>query len=372
MVDTRSTRFNAIAFYLPQFHQIPENDQWWGSGFTEWTNVRKAIPLFPGHAQPHIPTDLGYYDLTDAKARQEQSDLALAAGIEAFCYWHYWFGNGRRILEEPFQRVLEAGAPELPFCLCWANQSWTGVWHGAPNRLLIEQTYPGEEDYEAHFRVVLEAFRDPRYLRVDGKPVFVVYEPEELPDSTAFVALWRRLAIEAGLPGLHLIGMGNDPVSSALVPFDAALMNAPGDFLRRRELNGLQRVARRVAASKAGRIFPNALRAKMGAPRIFQYDEVVEDAFSDLPEGPRYYPCIIPGWDNTPRSGRRGLVIRGASAALFRAYLERAVERVSKNPPGRRLVFIKAWNEWAEGNYLEPDTFQGDTNLREVKRLLGA
>ena len=162
-----------IAFHLPQFHPIPENDEWWGKGFTEWTNTGKAKPLFPGHDQPKVPTDLGYYDLRLPEARKAQADLARKYGVEGFCYYHYWFG-GKRLLERPVNEIIASGEPDFPFCLCWANESWTGIWHGAPRRMLMEQTYPGEADHRAHFEYLLTAFRDKRYITVDGRPRFVI------------------------------------------------------------------------------------------------------------------------------------------------------------------------------------------------------
>lgn len=168
-----------IAYYLPQYHPIPENDAWWGDGFTEWTNVRRAKPLFKGHQQPVQPGKLGYYDLRDPAAREAQAELARGAGIEGFCYWHYWFG-GKQLLERPFNEVLASGKPDFPFCLAWANASWTGIWYGEPERILMEQTYPGVEDHIEHFNVLLPAFRDPRYLRVDSRPIFFVFQPANL------------------------------------------------------------------------------------------------------------------------------------------------------------------------------------------------
>ena len=191
-----------IAFYLPQFHPVPENDAWWGKGFTEWTNVARATPLFEGHYQPHVPADLGFYDLRLPEAREAQAALARQYGIEGFCYYHYWFGNGRRILERPFDEVLASGKPDLPFCLCWANQSWSGVWYGAPNRILLEQTYPGDDDARAHFALLLKALNDPRYIRVDGKPLLLIFDVARLPAPSHLTRLWRQCAEEAGLPGL--------------------------------------------------------------------------------------------------------------------------------------------------------------------------
>ena len=174
-----SSKARVIAFYLPQFHPIPENDEWWGKGFTEWTNTAKAKPLFPGHYQPHVPADLGFYDLRVPETRIAQAEMAKEYGIEGFCYYHYWFA-GKRLLERPFDEVLNSGMPDFPFCLCWANQTWTGIWHGSPDRVLIEQTYPGPEDEEVILIICCKAFHDQRYIKVDGKPMFLVYCPKRV------------------------------------------------------------------------------------------------------------------------------------------------------------------------------------------------
>ena len=186
-----SSKARVIAFYLPQFHPIPENDEWWGKGFTEWTNTAKAKPLFPGHYQPHVPADLGFYDLRVPEARFAQAEMAKEYGIEGFCYYHYYFA-GKRLLERPFDEVLNSGMPDFPFCLCWANQTWTGIWHGSPDRVLIEQTYPGPGDDERHFDYLCKAFHDQRYIKVDGKPMFLVYCPKELPEPEKTTEFWRR------------------------------------------------------------------------------------------------------------------------------------------------------------------------------------
>lgn len=195
---------------LRQFHPIPENDAWWSKGFTEWTNVAKAKPLFPGHYQPRIPADLGFYDLRVPEVREAQAELARSAGIEGFCYYHYWFA-GKRLLERPFNEVLESGKPDCPFCLCWANETWTGIWHGRLDRILAEQTYPGVEDDTRHFFYLPKAFRDPRYITIDGKPLFSVYNPRQLPEAKRTTNLWRKLAAESGLSAL-----GVDEVFAAI------------------------------------------------------------------------------------------------------------------------------------------------------------
>lgn len=350
----------AIAFYLPQFHPIPENDAWWGKGFTEWTNVAKAKPLYAGHHQPRAPGALGYYDLRDPEAREAQAALAREAGIEGFCYWHYWFGNGRRLLERPFHEVLTSGRPDFPFCLAWANQSWTGVWHGAPRRLLMEQLYPGPADEVAHFECVLPAFRDERYIRIDGKPVFLVYSPGELPDAAAFIAHWQHLATQAGLPGLHVIGMTHLADHPSLRHFDSFTNSGPGEFLYGLRRQGLLRRAHR------------RLRRALSGPLRFDFRCLVEQAFAEFPEDGRFIPCVLTGWDNTPRSGRRGVVFDGFTPELLRQYLQKARARTATLPPQRRIVFLKAWNEWAEGNYLEPDATYGRALLDAVMAELVA
>lgn len=348
-------RARVIAFYLPQFHPIPENDEWWGAGFTEWTNATRARPLFRGHAQPHLPADLGFYDLRLAETREAQAELARSHGVEGFCYYHYWFG-GRRILERPFEAVLRSGRPDFPFCLCWANHSWNSVWQGAGNRLLIEQVYPGREDHERHFRYLLDAFRDPRYLTVEGKPLFLLYRPDDVPNLPEAIELWRELAERAGLPGLHLVGvahysLGWDP--------------------RPRGLDGcaLQRLPPR------SRHIPwdlPLLKARMAlAPRrrltIHDYPRVSAQFLR--PERAEFldYPVAIPNWDNTPRAGLDGLVLRGATPDAFRAHFRAALGKVEHLPAEHRIVFVKAWNEWAEGNYLEPDLEFGRASLEVVR-----
>ena len=201
------TDIKILAFYLPQFHPTPENDLWWGKGFTEWTNVTKAKPLFRNHYQPKLPKDLGFYDLRVPETRLEQATMAKEYGISAFCYWHYWFGNGRRLLNKPFDEVLESGQPDFPFCLAWANSSWQGFDYGCNNErnLLIKQEYPGTLDYINHFNTVLPAFKDSRYFKIDGKPVFLIFQPTELPDCKKFIKLWQTLAIKNGLEGIFFI-----------------------------------------------------------------------------------------------------------------------------------------------------------------------
>lgn len=346
----RTSKYNAraLAFYLPQFHPVPENDQWWGRGFTEWTNVTKAKPLFTGHVQPQLPTELGFYDLRLPESREAQADLAREYGIEAFCYWHYWFG-GRRILERPFEEMVKLRKPNFGFCFGWANASWTGVWHGAPNRTLIEQTYPGIEDYRQHFYAMLPALRDERYFRVNGKPLVLVYAPHEMPNAMQFTNFWRELAKKEGVGDLHFVAhMHQDPT-----PFgcDTAVQNAPFAQLQSTQLN--------VAPSNGAEV-----------PQVWSYKSYVAEMRAK-PIAPREHPIVFPNWDNTPRSGSRGIVLHDASPDLLLEHMRDATRRAQQFAnPEERIVFIKAWNEWAEGNYLEPDITYGRGRLEAVRTAL--
>lgn len=340
------------AFYLPQFHETPENNSFWGAGFTEWTHVRRARPLFRGHQQPVVPGELGYYNLMDPEVRERQAGLARRYGITSFCYWHYWFA-GRRVLDRPFQSVRDTGQPDFPFLLGWANDSWTGVWYGAPHRMLIKQTYPGEADDRAHFASLIEAFRDPRYVRRGGRPVFLVFRPEQLPEPARFVDTWQALAREAGLPGLYLVAhLFRSPAyrTHDADGFDAGVYV---DFPFTRPIGTLARkVAMRISPAFGPARYPYA--ATIEAPK--HIPGVV-------------HPCAVPNWDNTPRTGRRGTVAVGASPAVFQRQLAEMLSREIQREPSadRRLVFVKSWNEWAEGNHLEPDDLHGRAWLESVR-----
>lgn len=355
------TLVRLIALYLPQFHPIPENNEWWGPGFTEWTNTAKARPLFSGHYQPHVPADMGFYDLRVPETREDQANLARAHGIEAFCYYHYWFGAGRRILERPFNEVLASGKPDFPFCLCWANETWTGIWHGAPNRVLIEQTYPGDADHRAHFETLLPAFADPRHITIDRKPVFCIYKPEKVPDPKRTLDLWRDMAKAAGLPGLHVLGMQAEakwnPEANG---YDGKICQPL--ILTRPWISKRQPVKwlKRQAAIHAGLpSFHSATRfvSEMEALRSIPYE---------------WHPCLIHAWDNTPRSGKNGVVLRDASPDQFAKLVNTAIELVSRKSSEHRLVFLKSWNEWAEGNHLEPDQRNGRRYLEALRDAAAA
>jgi lipopolysaccharide biosynthesis protein len=357
-------RARVIGLYLPQFHPIPENDRWWGPGFTEWTNVARARPLFPGHEQPRLPGELGFYDLRLPDTRAAQAELARAHGVEGFCYWHYWFA-GTRLLGRPFDEVLRSGEPDFPFCLGWANQTWSGIWHGAPDRVLIAQTYPGRADHEAHFRFLLRAFEDPRYITVAGAPLFLVFQPRELPDVRRVTDLWRELAVRVGLPGLHLVAVAQQEAAWDPTPlgFDAIAVS------NQTRIAGLPSAHYGAAVRKRARILGARLR---GRPLTYRYEDALRHFLVPEPAGVIRYPCVVPGWDNTPRSGVNGIVLSGATPELFARHVRAAAAQVAGHDAERRLVFVKSWNEWAEGNYLEPDQRWGRAFLEALRDTLAA
>jgi hypothetical protein len=377
-MSRNSQRPRVIAFYLPQFHPIPENDKWWGRGFTEWTNVTRAQPLFRGHRQPRLPADLGFYDLRVPEVREAQAQMAREAGVEGFCYWHYWFGNGRRIIERPFEEVRDSGKPDFPFCLAWANQSWTGIWHGSPHTTLLKQEYPGPADEKAHFQWAQKAFEDSRYLKVDQKPMFLIFAPHDLPSTETFITHWRELADKAGYPGLYFVAIANKYArdvdtyrDSILEPFDAVTPLVPQDYLETVAWETrLTDVARRFKELNLGHRLNEFKSPRWKRPTRIRYADVVEHAFHNMPAGERYLPCVLPGWDNTPRSRHLGVVYEGETPELFQAYLRKALDRVAGHAEERRIIFIKAWNEWAEGNYLEPDSLTGPAYLDAIRSVV--
>jgi lipopolysaccharide biosynthesis protein len=384
-------RARLIAFYLPQFHPTPENDQWWGKGFTEWTNVVRAKPLFPGHYQPHLPADLGFYDLRIPEIRAAQAELARKAGVEGFCYWHYWFA-GRRLLERPFNEVVASGEPDYPFCLAWANNTWSGHWHGAEKRTLIEQTYPGREDHERHFYALLPAFHDPRYIRVHNRPLFAIFRPKELPESESFIELWQNLARRNGLEGMHFVAHLFDHELDfpwRQTGYGGAVMTNELKLMRRR-LWDITRERLRIAKDQpdaAARISP-LLEAVAGTGRLVGHR--ILQRLLRWPGGVHYYedallffkstaalelgcyPSVVPGWDNTARAGRKGIVLHGSTPELFATHLRDILQSVADRPAEDRIVFVKSWNEWAEGNYLEPDQKYGHGYLDAVRTALQA
>ena len=356
-----------IAYYLPQFHPIPENDLWWGKGFTEWTNVGKAKPLFKGHDQPKLPADLGYYDLRIPEVREEQAKMAKYYGIEGFCYWHYWFGNGERLLDRVFKEVLESEKPDFGFCLAWANASWGGLPYGDKyERLLKQQTYPGIEDYTNHFYQVLPAFKDSRYLKIDNKPIFTIYSPDGLPNPKEFIDLWNSLARENGLEGVYFIAYHYFEYPYKEYGFNALTPPSPGHHFRRVKHSLIGRVIHKITGYRLNQLMYRTLKLR----NIFTHKQIVAASdYSDISQDIKFFPSCSPNWDHTPRSGYKGQVIVETSPDLFFRNLENCYKRIENYKDEEKIIFIKAWNEWAEGNYLEPDQKIGYGNLNQIKKF---
>lgn len=378
-----------IALYLPQFHPIPENDKWWGPGFTEWTNVAKAKPLFRGHVQPRIPADLGFYDLRLAETREQQAMLAREAGIEGFCYYHYWFGGGRQLLERPFNEVVASGKPDFPFCICWANHTWSNkTWNRKSamqlDSVLMEQTYPGTEDDIAHFNSLLPAFRDPRYMTVDGKLIFVIYDPLKFINIERFIETWRKLAEKNGLPGFHFVGMTPSTLT----------LRVAADGSRQRVMPNLKSSAKifkdvldlgfdsvnsfgkrrgeMLYEGKWKNLAKTILR-HVGLPTgsiRYDYERTVCNYFAPEDSWENVYPTILPQWDRTPRVSSWDGVYVNATPEKFEKHIRQALELIKDKAPEHRILFLKSWNEWGEGNYVEPDLQWGHGFLDAIHRAV--
>lgn len=376
-IPSAAPRARAIAFYLPQFHPVPENDAWWGKGFTEWTNVAAGKPRFDGHRQPHLPADLGFYDLRVPETRQAQADMARAAGIEGFCYYHYWF-KGKRLLNRPFDEVLALGQPDFPFCLCWANESWSRAWSGRDHEVLMQQSYDDADD-AAHIAWLCGVFSDSRYLRVNGRPLFLVYMPEKLPDPERLLASWRRAAQER---------LDIDPyfcaVRTGFSTRDSAGLRTLGfDGVVEFEPNRKHFPSTKNATGHAVALLQHLLPArwydalrdsrwlnKHNIHTIVNYAAYVDRSVLRPQLDDATYPVVFPSWDNSARRAS-ATIIENHDSMMYLRWLEDAISRVASRAPEERLIFLNAWNEWGEGCHLEPDQVHGHSFLTQTAMALG-
>ena len=368
---SKSIKF--IAYYLPQFHPIPENDAWWGKGFTEWTNVAKAKPLFKGHYQPILPADLGFYDLRVPEVQEAQSKLALEYGVDGFIYYQYWFGNGKMLLEKPAEAMLAKKKIKIPFCFCWANETWKGIWHGLDNpSVLIEQTYNGEEGYIEYFNYLLPFFKDERYIKVDNMPMFHIYRLDDIKELDTFFAIFNSLAKKNGFDGVYFVATRNAKAKNVIensnifgvVGLDAfeKIRYQQKTFFERHSFLG--KLENKISV-KLG--FTNEV-GRRTKPLILDYSRGVKKISISFPHE-KYISCVFPNWDNSARSGKKSLIFNNATPELWKIHLEKSVKELKKHKKAPQIVVIKSWNEWAEGNYLEPDQKFGLQWLLAVKEL---
>jgi len=340
-----------LAFYLPQFHPIPENDQWWGPGFTEWANVTTATPAYPGHHQPQLPSELGFYDLRVPEVRERQASLAREYGISGFCYYYYWF-EGRRILERPLDEVLASGSPDFPFCICWANENWTRRWDGLDDDILLRQDHSLASDYQ-FIQDVIPIFKDPRYIRVDGAPLLLIYRAEKIKDSEQTTAMWRDAAIQAGLPGLHLCAVKFRTSDPRPIHFDSAVEFPPHHF-----------------PAPPSEVW-KSVRDETFSGAVLDYAAGVAEALKSPRPDYVCYRSVMPAWDNTARRGPAATIFHGASPQVYEQWLTGLLTQArDQNDASNRFIFINAWNEWAEGAHLEPDALNGRGNLEATRRAL--
>ncbi len=376
-----SQQVKLLALYFPQFHAIPENDEWWGKGFTDWVNVRKARPQFRGHYQPRMPLGGRYYDQSRKETLAWQIDLARRHGVHGFCHYHYWFG-GKQLLNTPTDMVMDSPELDLPFCLAWANETWSRRWDGRDHHILQEQTHePDRALWARHFEYLFRAWSDERAIRVDGKPVFLVYRPHRITEIGAMFDFWRGLAHERGLPGLYLVAMKQYefPVPQVLRHFDATMQFQPFEAIYSPDFEGAGTGSLARKALAPLRVLPDRLQEVLRTIRnqvfsgltFYDYDQVWRQILKVEREGGiPAFPGAFVDWDNTARYVKRARIFKGASPERFAYWFRRLVEATAARPEPERLIFLNAWNEWAEGTYLEPDERYGYRYLEAVRDCL--
>lgn len=356
----------AIAIYLPQFHPIAENDSWWGKGFTEWTNVTKAKPLFKKHYQPHLPSDLGFYDLRLSDSREAQAEMAKKFGIHGFCYYHYWF-NGKRVLERPFQEVFDSKKPDFPFMLCWANENWTRVWDGDSKEILLKQNYSKEDDIN-HIQYLLPYFKDSRYIKVDGKPVIAIYKSGLLPHIEETLKVWREEAAKENME-LYICRFDchNFVGEEFVTPnFDATIDFQPfGSSFQayqktRVAKRGISFLFRKIGISKVGDVLSNKI----------DYADYVNFVKKYKMPSYKIFPGISPMWDNSARKKKNYFMLTNSTPSLYQKWLDHIISTFKPYSKEENFIFINAWNEWAEGNHLEPCQKWGTQYLEKTKESL--
>lgn len=361
---------HVIAFYLPQYRPVKENNEWFGDGFTEWTNVAKSKPLFRGHQQPKVPADLGFYDLRLPEVREKQAELAKEAGISAFCYYHYWFGNGIKILHETLEEVVANQKPDFPFCICWANHSWFKKnWNpdtkSLEQDLLLEQKYPGIDDIKAHFDYLLPMFKDERYYKIDGRLVFSIYDFKRFRNFEEFKTLWNQMAKENGLPGFYFLGYSvnvEEVKSNLFENTDGVILSLVAGITNKKTYTKWAQI-KNVVKSKLSQWLNYPIQ-------LYTYKEAMPYMLDEVEKEDNVIPVIVPNWDYTPRRGAGGLILRDSTPDLFKEHVRQAIRLIKNKPTEKQILFLKSWNEWGEGNYMEPDLVVGKGYINALKEVL--
>lgn len=359
-----------LAFYLPQYHPIKENDEWLGKGFTEWTNVGKAKPLFKGHDQPRVPADLGYYDLRIPQVREAQADLAKEAGITGFCYYHYWFGDGKTIMEMPLMEVLKCGKPDFPFCLCWANHNWyKKEWNPSlknlDQKLMFEMKYPGIEDAKNQFNHLLPAFKDPRYIRIDGRLLYLILDISKITYIDDFKNTWNQLAKENGLPEFYFLaytGKIEDIKKKVYSECEATVLSLITNVVHKQNFSRINSYYH-ILEYKIAELTHRPLL-------VHPYKKAMKYLLDPVCKRNDVIPVVFPNWDWSPRRGVGGLILTDAKPEYFKEHVRQALEMIKDKPKDKQIIFVKSWNEWGEGNYMEPDLTYGKGYIRALKEVL--
>ncbi len=373
-----------ISFYLPQYYEFKENNEWWGKGFTEWTNVKQAKPLYKGHYQPTIPHNHFFYCLTEKETIQWQINLAKTYGIYGFCFYHYWFGNGRKLMEKPVEMFLNDSSLDMPFCLCWANHNWTRTWTGGDKDILMEVKYGGEDEYREHFKYLLPFFLDARYIKKDNKPIFLIYMPELIPNLALMKKLFDKWCKQTGFNGIYFISQAPTVAmhrKQYQQSIDYSILYEPN--YTQHHITMLLKTGNIVAALKESpsnviRIIQNALKKRINqiffagksnnlCLTCFSYKGTWKAICRRKIKGNEYWPGIFVGYDNTPRKGYNGMVYRHGSPKRFEKYLKKFIRNQCSSS---EYIFCMAWNEWGEGAYLEPDEVHGLQYLAAIKHAI--
>ena len=351
-----------IAFHLPQFHSIPENDEWWGKGFTEWVNTKKAKPLYKNHIQPKEPLNDNYYNMLDKETLKWQCDLSTKYGIYGFCYYHYWF-NGKLLLEKPVENLLQYKDINQKFCFCWANEPWTRAWDGAEQNVLINQLYGDEEDWKNHFEYLLKFFKDERYILIDNKPVLVIYRTSNIDKCDEMIGFWDQLCIENGFDGIYVVEEKNSFQDRSYCMNSKAIVEFEPMYTVMCKRNLFEKIRDKIIRTWQNCIQDNKLR-------IFYYDKVWKNILNRKIENTdkKQFLGAFVDWDNTARKNKNGMVIKGANPEKFQKYLDKQVKRAENI--NSEFVFVNAWNEWGEGTYLEPDKYNKFGYLEAIKKVV--